>query len=50
MRHLLSATVNPRLPLARCLVQWPAITQRLRESKRKRQRQMERLISYLRLR
>ena len=43
MRHLLSTVINPPLPLDRCLQQWPEIARRLREPKRKRQRQLERL-------
>jgi len=49
MLHLLSTTVNPRLPLARCLRQWPAIARGLREPTRKRQRQMAKLTSSLSL-
>jgi hypothetical protein len=47
MLHLLSAAVNPQLPLPHCLEHWPEIARVLCEPKRKRQRQLERLASVL---
>jgi len=40
MRHLLSHTVNPGLPLSLCLQRWPIISAQLREPHRLRQLQM----------
>lgn len=45
MRHLLSMSVNPALPLAQCLHDWADIAKQLQEPPRKRSRQVDRLAS-----
>ncbi len=43
MLHLVSTTVNPRLPLRQCLENWREISLGLREAPRKRALQTETL-------
>ena len=43
MLHLLQTAITPRLSLAECLSNWPAISLELREAPRKRELQAARL-------
>jgi hypothetical protein len=43
MLHLLSSAINPRLDLARCLLNWHDISTRLKEPPRRRILQVESL-------
>lgn len=43
MQHLLSNAINPRLSLAKCLLNWHDIAWRLREPPRKRGLQIDAL-------
>jgi hypothetical protein len=48
MLHLLSQTVNPPLTLRDCIKQWRYIANRLREPRRSRSRQLQKLHATLR--
>ena len=47
MLHLFNTAVNPRIPVAQALRNWPDIARRLSEPPRRRQYQLERLESSL---